>query len=86
MKKDSSTFFLGILAAVSTVGFLYKFSKEKDTKMNDTLQGLNIEINPSMLIDSLKPIVMQNVKPEYREALSTATKNLVNGYMNRDRS
>jgi hypothetical protein len=83
--NNKSTLLLGILAAASTVGFMYKYSREKNSTMNGAIQGLNIEINPSILIDSMKPIILQNIKPEYREAVATATKNLVNGYLNRER-
>ena len=54
-----STKLLGLLAAASTVAFLVKSSQEKNVDINH-IEGLNLEINPDILIDTAKNFVRAN--------------------------
>lgn len=70
MKK--STLIIGLAGATLTGVFLYKYSKEKGSEVNETVQGLSVNVNPERIVDGL--VTMSGVDERYREGISTLGK------------
>ncbi len=70
MKK--STLLLGLAGATLTGVFLYRYSKEKGSDVNQTIEGLQVNINPERIVDGL--VTMSGVDERYKEGLSTIGK------------
>lgn len=68
----NSTKIIGLLALGFTGTFLYKFAKEKNTSMNQAVEGLQVNINPERIVDGL--VTMSGVDERYKEGLSTIGK------------
>ena len=76
MKK--STKILGALAAGATMVFLWKSSKEKNAGSMNHIKGLNIELNPELLVRS--GIELMPIDPTFKGAAQKIASNFIGGY------
>lgn len=75
-KHDLLSIILGVTAVGATGAYLYRASQGKGI---NSLEGINLTVNPEKLIDASKPFLHKN--PAYQEVLADMGKSLIQGFM-----
>jgi hypothetical protein len=75
-KLDLVSILLGVTAVGATGAYLYRATQGKGI---NSLQGINLTINPEKLIDASKPFIHKN--PIYQEVFADMGKKFIQGFM-----
>lgn len=76
---DNNTKLLGYILAGGVAYFMYRVYKSGGEEEAAPIEGLNIDINPTKLVDSITPWIP--VADELKPIANKGAKHLINGFM-----